>query len=392
MNRKFIGAFLAAIVFTVSGSAFAGGKPDGAKCHVHKSCQSKLCLREHPLDKFGECCDAQDCPSLGAQCGEIDNGCGTSIQCGECGPGNICSNNQCVQGTTTTTNTIPFNDSCAGFCGSNPPGGVCFCDTLSCDFGDGCADRDAECPNICNPPSTTTTTTGPTTTTTLNGCPTPACGNMPACDTDCILNQTPENTCGVCAASTSCDVQTCTASSDCNPGEVCVINTCCNTGSPSIGICASVCGAQPTTTTTAPPPPTSTTLAPTTTTTAAPTTTTTIAGGTTTTTLGATCAGRCGDNSGAGGCYCDLVGCGVDNCADVYSVCPEICGPTTTTTLNTSCAGRCGDSSGAGGCYCDSLGCGIDNCADVDDVCPEICAPPTTTTVPPPTTTSTTIP
>ena len=51
--------FIAGLVF--AGGAEAGGKRDGSSCHVHKSCQSKLCVRVQPQDKFGVCCGSQGC-------------------------------------------------------------------------------------------------------------------------------------------------------------------------------------------------------------------------------------------------------------------------------------------------------------------------------------------
>lgn len=51
--------------------------------------------------------------------------------------------------TISTTSTTAGPSSCDGYCGSSPPGSDCYCDTLSCDFGDGCADRDALCPEVC---------------------------------------------------------------------------------------------------------------------------------------------------------------------------------------------------------------------------------------------------
>ena len=105
MMKTLVVAFLSLSLLITSEPAFAGGKPDGARCHVHKSCRSKLCVTLNPTDKFGVCCTPQDCAGLGAQCGSISNGCGIPINCGDCDPGSSCQNNQCVAGTTTTTST-----------------------------------------------------------------------------------------------------------------------------------------------------------------------------------------------------------------------------------------------------------------------------------------------
>jgi hypothetical protein len=252
--KRTIAVILAMGMFATAGVAYAGGKPDGATCHVHKSCASKLCLRQDPTDKFGACCTRQDCPGLGAQCGTVDNGCGTPIECGDCGPGNDCVNNQCVQGTTTTT--VPVPPSCAGRCGDGSGAGGCYCDTLSCSFGDGCGDRDVECPEVCGPPPSTTTTL-PVTTTTLGGCFNESCGSFTLCNValGCYSNQTTDNACGECLQNIECPVTECTSTADCDPGSKCAINTCCG----SQGVCIPTCDPNATTTTTTPPKTTSTT-------------------------------------------------------------------------------------------------------------------------------------
>lgn len=175
-----ISALLVGVIGT-SGHALAGGKRDGQACHVSKSCKSKYCVTQNPTDKFGVCCTPSDCPELSAQCGSIDNGCGIDIQCGDCGPGDSCIDNQCVTGPTTTTippttttlppttttlpptttttvgqtttttvaptTTLAAVRSCAGYCGQDrtvPPGTGpdCYCDNQACSFNDndGCPD------------------------------------------------------------------------------------------------------------------------------------------------------------------------------------------------------------------------------------------------------------
>jgi hypothetical protein len=264
---------IATCVFFAPGTAGAGGKPDGARCHVHKSCESKFCLRENPLDKFGFCCNGTSCAEANAQCGSIDSGCGVPIDCGECDPGSTCDQNQCVPLPTTTT-TIIF-DSCAGQCGGDA--GNCWCDADSCIFNDGCPDRDVQCPGICDPPGTTTTNTNPTTTTTNStttttnsvttttgpgGCGPFECGTAVQCGTDCYAFQTPEESCGTCMDNFSCNNTPCTTSEECGPGNFCAINSCCGPG----GVCTGPC----------PPPSSTTTTLPPTTTTTPPTTSTTL--------------------------------------------------------------------------------------------------------------------
>lgn len=85
-------------------------------------------------------CDLLSC-SMGDGCFDRD------VQCPD-----LCS-------ATTTTTTLPPPRSCEGYCGQHdvaPPGsgGFCYCDADSCYYGDGCADRDIWCPDVCTPPTT----------------------------------------------------------------------------------------------------------------------------------------------------------------------------------------------------------------------------------------------
>jgi hypothetical protein len=96
---------IAAGTLLIAGTALAGGKRDGSTCHTHRSCQSKVCARLEPEDKFGVCCRPLDCPEIGAQCGTTTDGCGTPLECGTCSPGEQCVSNQCVASTTTSTTT-----------------------------------------------------------------------------------------------------------------------------------------------------------------------------------------------------------------------------------------------------------------------------------------------
>ncbi|HXC53101.1 MAG TPA: hypothetical protein VN634_19595 [Candidatus Limnocylindrales bacterium] len=110
--RAIVGiTFLLTVSFVLPDSAIARGKPNGAMCHVSKSCSSGVCTRIHPEDKFGECCAPQDCAELGRQCGSGTDNCGRPLDCSECGPGFTCVNFQCESGTTTTTTTTSTTSS-----------------------------------------------------------------------------------------------------------------------------------------------------------------------------------------------------------------------------------------------------------------------------------------
>ncbi|MCA9581714.1 MAG: hypothetical protein KC416_07955 [Myxococcales bacterium] len=70
-----------------------------------------------PYAKVGgqcECDEGITCESAGAQCGDIDDGCGGTITCGECGgEGESCSQNQCT--SCTTDDGEPNEDSSKAF-------------------------------------------------------------------------------------------------------------------------------------------------------------------------------------------------------------------------------------------------------------------------------------
>ncbi len=105
MNKLILSSLLAMALISTANVAAAGGKPNGSKCHVSKSCSSHVCVTLNPADKFGVCCTPQSCASVGAQCGTAGDGCGLPIDCGPCDVGSSCVANQCVAGTTTTTST-----------------------------------------------------------------------------------------------------------------------------------------------------------------------------------------------------------------------------------------------------------------------------------------------
>ncbi|HXC50990.1 MAG TPA: polymorphic toxin-type HINT domain-containing protein [Candidatus Limnocylindrales bacterium] len=105
MNKLILSSLLAVALISTADVATAGGKPNGSKCHVSKSCSSHVCVTLNPADKFGVCCTPQSCAAVGAQCGTAGDGCGLPIECGPCDSGSSCVANQCVPGTTTTTST-----------------------------------------------------------------------------------------------------------------------------------------------------------------------------------------------------------------------------------------------------------------------------------------------
>jgi hypothetical protein len=97
----------------------------------------------------GTVCTPRTCATAGAQCGTIQDGCGGTLSCGNCSPGNECDNNQCV--------CVPNQVSCDNQCGNVPDGcgGVVHCPKCGCTprcgagrcgASDGCG---GSCPGSC---------------------------------------------------------------------------------------------------------------------------------------------------------------------------------------------------------------------------------------------------
>ena len=91
----------------------AGAQPDGTACELGKGkCQS------------GECCVAKTCGTLNAQCGEISDGCGGTLDCGVCQGGAVCVENTCCLPETCETlgkECGEWEDGCGGMTGECGP-------------------------------------------------------------------------------------------------------------------------------------------------------------------------------------------------------------------------------------------------------------------------------
>ena len=59
-----------------------------AKCTTSQTCNNGQCITKK--------CIPQTCASLGKQCGNWSNGCGTTIMCPSCVAGTTCNNGQCI--------------------------------------------------------------------------------------------------------------------------------------------------------------------------------------------------------------------------------------------------------------------------------------------------------
>ena len=99
--------------------------PAGTPCDGGKEC-----------DGFGSCCTAATCEALGKNCGGFSNGCGKSLFCGDCAPGDTCG--PAVTGVCGCTDGIQNGSETGVDCG-----GVC---PNSCALGIPCAGP-ADCAN-----------------------------------------------------------------------------------------------------------------------------------------------------------------------------------------------------------------------------------------------------
>jgi hypothetical protein len=87
-------------------------------------------------------CIAATCASLGATCGHWDDGCGGSLSCGTCSPGQVCdhTSKSCRACTASTCASLgatcgQWSDGCGGTtgsCGTCSPGQVCSDNTKTC--------------------------------------------------------------------------------------------------------------------------------------------------------------------------------------------------------------------------------------------------------------------
>ncbi|HJL18718.1 MAG TPA: hypothetical protein RMH99_23855 [Sandaracinaceae bacterium LLY-WYZ-13_1] len=121
-----------------------------AECPPGMACFGGLCVREPgdagTRDGGMDGCEPQTCAELRAQCGRIDDGCGTEIDCGECtapeecGVGGIANLCDCVARTCEADECGARPNGCGGEieCGGCPGGqtcgdGRCGCTPVTCE-------------------------------------------------------------------------------------------------------------------------------------------------------------------------------------------------------------------------------------------------------------------
>ena len=73
----------------------------------HHQCGDTVCIPNREISALhNQCCNplpaAQACANAGADCGTIDNGCGTTVSCGTCRAGSTCQYNTCEKSCSIT--------------------------------------------------------------------------------------------------------------------------------------------------------------------------------------------------------------------------------------------------------------------------------------------------
>ena len=84
------------------------------------------CVGNLPEPCLGVCTPTTSCSAQGKVCGTIPDGCGGTLNCGTCGPGQSCQGGQCVSGCTASCSGKQCgDDGCGGSCGSCQSGQSC---------------------------------------------------------------------------------------------------------------------------------------------------------------------------------------------------------------------------------------------------------------------------
>jgi len=207
----------------------AGGCEVNGDCSAGHVCSSGSCI--------SSCTPVTSCPA-GDNCGTVPNGCGGTLNCGSCNPGQPCSNNVCEQGcyissqfypsgTVNPANAcqvcVPANSATNWSTAAN--GATCtgsnLCDqSYSCQAGTCIGSNPVTCSpsDSCHSAGTCNSSTG-------------ACSNPPlpdgtACNNGNLCDQTDACLAGVCTGS---NPVTCSPSDSCHSAGTC---------NPSNGICS----------------------------------------------------------------------------------------------------------------------------------------------------------
>lgn len=88
---------LGACALLMSGCSYSSEATDALACEAGQTREGQACVDGFWVDDadqcIGEnCCNPVTCAQEGAECGQIDDGCGTTIDCGACPEGEACGN------------------------------------------------------------------------------------------------------------------------------------------------------------------------------------------------------------------------------------------------------------------------------------------------------------
>jgi len=140
------------------GSIDCGPCGDHARCNlahcvcVYEECAGECCGPEQVCDAGGACCTRSRCGGAGRECGEVGDGCGGTLSCGDCDDNERCQagdcvceyescNGECCGETEVCWLGACCEPSCTGRCNGEPDGCGGNCETCP----DGYACQSGEC-------------------------------------------------------------------------------------------------------------------------------------------------------------------------------------------------------------------------------------------------------
>ncbi len=210
----------------VSGSPSHVRLPAGTPCGGTNTCTS-----------FGTCCTPTTCSVAGRSCGSLSDGCGATLDCGTCPPGDSCSGGTCRCSNGVRDGGEAGVD-CGGTCPSACPNGTACFSPTQCTSGacvDGFCCNEA-CGGLCRSCRQTRT-----------GQPDGTCANVTNGtdpDGECSAESTTScgrtgmcfnGACGLHPAGTVCAAPTCSGSTQSNADTCNGTGTCVDGGSASCG-------------------------------------------------------------------------------------------------------------------------------------------------------------
>lgn len=140
----------AVVVLTLGGQrvAAAACKADGQTCHTNQSCCSGLCDKSQGVLRgstlFGRCCAPTTCAEQGKNCGTIGNGCGGTLNCGDCTAPQTCGGGGTANVCGCTPTTCAAEERTCGTIADGCGGSL---DCGTCTAPDSCGGGGT--PNVC---------------------------------------------------------------------------------------------------------------------------------------------------------------------------------------------------------------------------------------------------